>query len=289
MERHCNTLLPSIRSRRHPYASISTFVTATAQLDQIRLLYDLDEGLCLDPDKKVTDKLIHDLCTFNRLAFISDHSSAKFQTDPLYMLSAPRRDELLSLPIRNKVLACLATRFNVKKDVIQSIIKLDRPITQYGRVTRLEGGDLMIGRDLVQEIEGSRDASFVRVESCLSIYMQLPERHFIQYTQLVDRYARQKRRTPEFELQIFFGQLQRILVLELPSTPRLNLAMPTMIILALIKNVKTTFTDNIYRYKELGVNEVVDLTTVQCVVGRIWDRDEWAIVDRSNNVAIQVD
>jgi hypothetical protein len=64
MERHCNTLLPSIRSRRHPYASINSFVTATAQLDQIRLLYNLDEALCLDPDKKETDKLIHDLCMF---------------------------------------------------------------------------------------------------------------------------------------------------------------------------------------------------------------------------------
>jgi hypothetical protein len=170
MERHCNTLLPSIRSRRHPYVSISTFVTATAQLNQIRLLYDLDEALCLDPDKKETDKFMHDLCTFNRSAFISDHSSVKFQTDPLYMLSAPRRHEILPSTIRNKVLACFATRFNVKKDVIQSVIKLDWPITQYGRVTRLEGGDLMIGRDLVQETEGSRDASFVRVESCFFIH-----------------------------------------------------------------------------------------------------------------------
>ena len=288
MERHCNTLLPSIRSRRHPYASISTFVTATAQLNQIRLLYDLDEALCLDPDKKETDKFMHDLCTFNRFTLISDHSSVKFQTDPLYMLSAPRRHEILPSSIRNKVLACLTTRFNVKKDVIQSVIKLDRPITQYGRVTRLEGGDLMIGRDLVQETEGSCDASFVRVSLAFS-YMQLPEPYFIQYTQLVDRYARQKRRTPEFELQIFFGQLQRILVLELPSAPRLNLATPTTIILALIKNVKATLTDNVYYYKDFGVNEVVDLTTVECVVGRIWDRDEWCIVDRSDNVAIQVD
>jgi hypothetical protein len=120
-------------------------------------------------------------------------------------------------------------------------------------------------------------------------YLHLPEHYFIQYTQLVDRYARQKRRTPEYELQMFFGQLQRILVLELPSTPRLNLSMPTTVILALIKSVKATVTDNIYHYKEFGVNEVVDLTTVECVVGRIWDRDEWAIVDRSDNVAIQMD
>ena len=44
-----------------------------------------------------------------------------------------------------------------------------------------------------------------------------------------------------------------------------------------------------YYYKGPGVNEVVDLTTVQCVVGRIWDRDEWGIIDQSDNVAIQVD
>jgi hypothetical protein len=92
---------------------------------------------------------------------------SKFQTDPLYMLSAPCRHEILPPPIQNKVLACLATRFNVKKSIVQSVIKLDRPITQYGRVTRLEGGDLMIGRDMVPLTDDGRDASFVRVESFL--------------------------------------------------------------------------------------------------------------------------
>ena len=164
MERHCNTLLKSIRNRRHPYASINSFVTAISQLDQIRLLYDLDEELNLDPDKKESNKFIHDQCTYNRIAFNFDRS--RFQTDPLYMLSAPRRHEILPSPIRNKIFTCLATRFNVKKNVIQSVIKLDQPITPYGRVTRLEGGDLMIGQDLVPQTDDSRDASFVRVESC---------------------------------------------------------------------------------------------------------------------------
>ena len=45
----------------------------------------------------------------------------------------------------------------------------------------------------------------------------------------------------------------------------------------------------IYYYKGSGADEVVDLTMVQCVVGRIWDRDEWAIIDQSDNVVIQVD
>ena len=64
MERHCNTLLQSIRSRRHPYASISSFIIATAQLDQIRLIYDLHETLRLDPDEKESNKLVNDLCRF---------------------------------------------------------------------------------------------------------------------------------------------------------------------------------------------------------------------------------
>jgi hypothetical protein len=63
----------------------------------------------------------------------------------------------------------------VQKKVIQSVTKLDLPVIQYGRVTRLEGGDRMVGRDLVKETKDSRDASFIRVESYLMItsYMQL--------------------------------------------------------------------------------------------------------------------
>ena len=111
----------------------------------------------------------------------------------------------------------------------------------------------------------------------------------LQYTQLVDQHARRRRKTPEFESQNFFGQLKRILVLELPSAQQLNLDEPTTVILALIQEVKATLRNGIYYYKDFGVEEVVDLSNVQCVVGRIWDRNEWAIIDRSDNMDIQVD
>lgn len=65
MERHCNTLLQSIKSRRHPYASIASFVTTAAQLDQIRLLYNIREELRLDPDEKESNKIVDFSCTFN--------------------------------------------------------------------------------------------------------------------------------------------------------------------------------------------------------------------------------
>jgi hypothetical protein len=47
--------------------------------------------------------------------------------------------------------------------------------------------------------------------------------------------------------------------------------------------------DAIYSYKEFGAEEVVDMKTVQCVVGRVKNGGEWSIVDRSDNVVAQVD
>ncbi len=88
------------------------------------------------------------------------------------MLCGPRRHETVSSTIRNKVWACLATRFDVGRNVAQSVVKLDQPIIQYGKVARLAGGDLMVGCDLVTQTDDSRDASFVRVSLVLLLYEQ---------------------------------------------------------------------------------------------------------------------
>ena len=89
--------------------------------------------------------------------------SCKIQTDPDYMLAAPRQCEMLPHAIQNKILACLAMCFEVQRSIIQSVIKLDQPIVQYGRVSRLKGGDHMIGHHFFkQAAKDSRDASFVR-------------------------------------------------------------------------------------------------------------------------------
>jgi len=63
----------------------------------------------------------------------------------------------------------------------------------------------------------------------------------------------------------------------------LKLDEPTTVILALIREVKATLREGIYYYKEFGIEEVVDMKTVQCVVGRVKDRGEWAIIDRSDS------
>ncbi len=77
--------------------------------------------------------------------------------------------------------------------------------------------------------------------------------------------------------------------MELLAAPQLQLTNLTTIILAVIQSVKQTLENNIYYYKEVGIIEAVDLTTVDCVVGRIWDQGRWAIVDQSDSIRIQAD
>ena len=124
------------------------------------------------------------------------------------MLAAPRRCEILPPALRSKVLACLATHFNVRKSVIQSVIKLDRPIVQYGRVSPLK--EVISWLDVTLSNKRLRTAGMH-----LLFEWVLPSFHMcnfwaslLQYTQLVDRHARRLRKTPDFEMQNFFGQLK---------------------------------------------------------------------------------
>jgi hypothetical protein len=120
----------------------------------------------------------------------------------------------------------------------------------------------------------------------------------LQYQLLVDIYAHAKRKEPQFELRKFFGQLLRVFVVDIPAELQgvegaeeldeedANLQ-PTQWIYAVIRSVKISETDgfDIDYYEEMGEIEIVDLEMVQCVVGRIRDRNRWAIIDRSRSSA----
>ena len=98
----------------------------------------------------------------------------------------------------------------------------------------------------------------------------------------VDKYAHQRRREPEFERHTFYGQLLRILVVKVSAEVSKSERLET-VLLAVIRDVKVTSRDstlNIVRYKEMGTLTVVDLKTVECIVGRVHDCGEWAIIDR---------
>ncbi|EPQ49976.1 hypothetical protein GLOTRDRAFT_67190 [Gloeophyllum trabeum ATCC 11539] len=144
-------------------------------------------------------------------------------------------------------------------------------LPQWGKVQIIDGGDLIYARDLVPLRERDRDASFVR------------------YQLLVDKNARRRALTPEFEPCDFYGQLRNIFVLDLPPSRDLGLSESTTILLAAVHSVKIDKPADIDVpfYREEGRTEVVDLAAVQCVVGRVYDdvRKWWAIIDRSGPLA----
>jgi hypothetical protein len=109
---------------------------------------------------------------------------------------------------------------------------------------------------------------------------------------LVDRFARQRSHRPEYELQTFYGQLQHIYVICFPEACKdLGLSNPTTIILAAIKTCILDVVDPQFQSLDIrlcsgeGALHVIDVTSLQCLVGRIRDRDMWAIIDRSGQLA----
>jgi hypothetical protein len=90
----------------------------------------------------------------------------QFIIDPQYELVAPKRVGPLNHNIRKVVVSGLATRFCVGLKVARKF--LPEAVEQWGKLRRLEGGDIMHAHDIVPKRMDGRDASFVRVRELLS-------------------------------------------------------------------------------------------------------------------------
>ncbi|KAF9044101.1 hypothetical protein BJ165DRAFT_1347492 [Panaeolus papilionaceus] len=250
MERHCNDLLQAIRSRRHPYTSILNFVTATAQLDQIRLMYNAEDELNLDPDKLENGLII-------------DYEDCMFLTPPL----GP--DVLTSAQI-HKIQVHLSTRWCLQLAEIKARFPLAGKVLQFGRVVMLDLGDIIRTQELFKAQEDTRDNTFVR------------------YNCDIDENANYPRRPEVMVEESFFGWLLSVFVVDIPDAPEpphtLALALIKQIDVCHNADLDTfTFKD-----ANVGVraDEVIDLSRIQCVLGRVYHSPSktWYIVDRTSSV-----
>ena len=93
-----------------------------------------------------------------------------------------------------------------------------------------------------------------------------------------------------------YGQLQRLLVIKLLQPTPLPLPLrddpPSHIVLAFIQNCKIDDTTNpisgsldIHHCTQMGALDVVDINTIDCVVGRVKDRGRFSIIDRSGSLS----
>lgn len=77
--------------------------------------------------------------------------------------------------------------------------------------------------------------------------------------------------------------------MNVPATTDLNISNGETLLLAAIQTVKTVKMPgtSIPFYERQGLIEVVDLNTIQCLVGQVQDtqRHHWGIIDRSGPLA----
>ncbi|KAJ7148879.1 hypothetical protein C8R46DRAFT_1230954 [Mycena filopes] len=135
--------------------------------------------------------------------------------------------------------------------------------------------DTMSSCSLGTRVEDSRDATYVR------------------YEMLVDKNARFPRRDPEFELNTFYGQLTHIYRVHFPAAcPALSINIPTTFIFAAIRACVLKPDDpdlrglDVHYIERQGALDVIDITSVQALVGRVQDTGgNWAVIDRSGALA----
>ncbi|KAF5329111.1 hypothetical protein D9758_017948 [Tetrapyrgos nigripes] len=257
-ERYCNRIGPAIKSRRYPWACIDGYVTDYAVLSVLIMNYDLKETLRMRGELGGRTQLTDD----------------KYKTCCLVAPQQPSTS--ISNTLHEKIMIHFVTRFgktatgdDVTLALIRQYYKPDR-VSQWAKVRRLGGGDDMKASAMDLHTEDHRNATYIR------------------YDALVDINSRNRRQAPVYELQTFYSQLQNIFAVTFPAVPELNHPKDEMYFLAGIQVCEGMTKKNglgMPYYKKLGRYEVVDMTCVQCLIGRVKAPDgDWAIIDRSGTI-----
>ncbi|GBE81876.1 hypothetical protein SCP_0402500 [Sparassis crispa] len=255
MERYCGALQPAIRSRRHPYACLNRYVLDKARLTQIKLIYGIKTELSF------------------AVPYIETGTSIPGY--PTCVVLPTRRITSLDQGLLKQLLATLCTRFSAPASTIRKV--LSPQVEEWSKLRILNDGDTIRAAESDCRAEDERDASFVR------------------YELLVDKNARYHNRPVVLEKTTFYGQVRRLFICKLNRAPSIGLQQPsTSVLLAAIRTCDIEETDNvldIHYYSKMGRLDIVDITTIQCVVGRVHDRQRWAVIDRSGTLsrAIYID
>ncbi|RXW22014.1 hypothetical protein EST38_g3827 [Candolleomyces aberdarensis] len=229
-----------------------------AQLDQIKSQYALHEVLVLKAPKSMN------VCVDGG-ALGANYNG--------YALLKPRHKEVSLMPgMRDKIVAALATRFNTNVQTISQYFSEDS-IEVFGRLrqTFSEAGETIVVAGVVTiTAQDARDASYVRYEI------------------LVDRNAAYRNKPVDFQLTTCFGQLYQIFLIRLPPAPALDIAAPTVVLLAAIHKCDVELKDqdlDFHYYRNMSHLDLVDITCIKALVGRVaWD-GWWAIIDRSGKLS----
>ncbi|PBK74583.1 hypothetical protein ARMSODRAFT_878424 [Armillaria solidipes] len=133
----------------------------------------------------------------------------------------------------------------------------------------------------------------------LHVYVLLPVlTRLSQYQMYVDKFTSQRRHAEELELQTFYGQLEHIIYIHFPASAHQDLHILTdadaCIILAVICN--TVVDESQQELLQLDIHfslhegklDVIDITSMQCLIGRVFNGDHCALIDHSGSLACTI-
>jgi len=116
----------------------------------------------------------------------------------------------------------------------------------------------------------------------------------LQYEVLIDKHARNRYMKPEYIEETSYGELERIYSVKVNDPATLNALFleQDVVVFAAIHTcvLDPTPSDlrplDIHLYSKMGPLDIVDITTIQCLVGRVKDRgNTWALIDHSGTLA----
>lgn len=208
------------------------------------------------------------------------------------MLMTPKKFQKLSSDLRSKVINLLITRYSplngptIPVGIAKHFVSETEEFSHWGRLQIMDGGDKIGCQAIGKHRYDSRDNTYVRVSSFPSIlqFVHYPDNK--KYEATSDAMAESEDAPAEMEVRTHFGELQQIFRIEVPQSPHLHLDHPQTLFLAAIKDCDASFSeDGFWEFKTAGKLTVVDLGTIQCVVGRVYDQGKWVIIDRSGDLA----
>jgi hypothetical protein len=109
-----------------------------------------------------------------------------------------------------------------------------------------------------------------------------------QYTQEIDINAHKRNDPTVFQERTFYGRILGFLAVDIPliSFEQIVLS-PRTHILANVSPIKLEKKRNrlgmpAYKGDNLGPARLIDVSCIQCVIGRVKDREFWTIIDRGD-------
>ncbi|KZV77781.1 hypothetical protein PENSPDRAFT_679310 [Peniophora sp. CONT] len=250
-ERFCGSLLPAIKSQKHPYACLDHRVQDLSQLLQIKVIFGLTDDLDLSDRKAVMPSGV---------------------LQPGYtelLLVPPRTSSAFSVSLRKKVATYLCTNYELgtMKQAEQHVSRATS--LEYGKMYLPVKAAIIHASELLQSAETSdrRDASFVQ-------FKQVIRANNNQLSRLIKKTS--------------YGQVLRFIALTLvPPFPIPDGSKTLHLVLTLIQPVlligQNTFSQPHYRTTSASI--IVDVTPITDVVGRVRDSSgDWVLTLRTGAI-----